>query len=130
MALIGYARVSTELQDAAAQRRALKAAGCVENHEEFASGAARTRPMLGKLIARLGRSDVLVVVPINRLARSLSHLLNVSVHRRHRRTGRFWCWYLLRSTPNRIWRSSCPNCRRWRPIAGNGPNCPRRSCCG
>lgn len=77
MPLIGYARVSTELQETAAQRRALMAAGCVEIHEEFASGAARARPVLGKLIARLGRGDVLVVVRIDRLARSLSHLLDV-----------------------------------------------------
>ena len=38
MALVGYARVSTDLQDTTAQRRKLKAAGCTEIHEEFASG--------------------------------------------------------------------------------------------
>jgi DNA invertase Pin-like site-specific DNA recombinase len=77
MALIGYARVSTDLQDTAAQRRELKSAGCTEIHDEFASGAARARPVLAKLLASLGRGDVLVVVRIDRLARSLSHLLEV-----------------------------------------------------
>ena len=74
MALVGYARVSTDLQDTAAQRRELKAAGCTEIHEEFASGATRARPVLAKLVASLGRGDVLVVVRIDRLARSLSPL--------------------------------------------------------
>ncbi|MFT6533443.1 MAG: DNA invertase Pin-like site-specific DNA recombinase [Limimaricola cinnabarinus] len=77
MSLIGYARVSTDLQDTAAQWRELKAAGCIEIREEFASGAARARPVLAKLVANLGRGDVLVVVRIDRLARSLSHLLEV-----------------------------------------------------
>jgi len=77
MALVGYARVSTDLQDTTAQRRKLKAAGCTEIHEEFASGAARARPVLAKLVTSLGRGDVLVVVRIDRLARSLSHLLEV-----------------------------------------------------
>ncbi|GAD56423.1 LOW QUALITY PROTEIN: site-specific recombinases, DNA invertase Pin homologs [Limimaricola cinnabarinus LL-001] len=77
MSLIGYARVSTDLQDTAAQWRELKAAGCTEIREEFASGAARARPVLAKLVANLGRGDVLVVVRIDRLARSLSHLLEV-----------------------------------------------------
>ena len=77
MALIGYARVSTDLQDTAAQRRELKAAGCTEVHEEFASGAMRARPVLAKLVASLGRGDVLIIVRIDRLARSLSHLLEV-----------------------------------------------------
>jgi DNA invertase Pin-like site-specific DNA recombinase len=77
MALIGYARVSTDLQNTAAQRRALAAAGCTAIHEEFTSGAAHARPVLAKLVASLGRGDVLVVVRIDRLARSLSHLLEV-----------------------------------------------------
>ena len=77
MSLVGYARVSTDLRDTAAQRRELKAAGCTEIHEEFASGTMRARPVLAKLVASPGRGDVLVVVRIYRLARSLSHLLEV-----------------------------------------------------
>ncbi|SDF36720.1 recombinase family protein [Limimaricola pyoseonensis] len=77
MRLIGYARVSTESQDTAAQRRALEAAGCAEIHEEFASGARRARPVLARLVAGIRPGDVLVTVRIDRLARSLSHLLEV-----------------------------------------------------
>ncbi|MGX9857586.1 recombinase family protein (plasmid) [Limimaricola variabilis] len=77
MPLIGYARVSTDAQDTTAQRRALAAAGCVEIHEEFASGARRARPVLAELLARIRPGDVLVTMRIDRLARSLSHLLEV-----------------------------------------------------
>lgn len=77
MALIGYARVSTADQDLAAQRAALAAAGCAEIVEETASGAAAARPALARLLARIGRGDTLVVARLDRLARSLAHLLAV-----------------------------------------------------
>ncbi len=77
MALIGYARVSTDDQLTAPQTEELRAAGCAEIQEEHASGASRSRPVLGRLLRRLGPGDVLVVVRIDRLARSLSHLLEV-----------------------------------------------------
>ena len=73
MPLIGYARVSTEDQTPLPQSEALRAAGCAGIHEEQASGGNRTRPVLD----RVGRGDTLVVVRIDRLARSLSHLLEV-----------------------------------------------------
>jgi DNA invertase Pin-like site-specific DNA recombinase len=50
MALIGYARVSTEGQDLAPQRAALAAAGCAEIVEETASGADHARPALARLL--------------------------------------------------------------------------------
>ncbi len=77
MPLIGYARVSTGDQTPLPQSRALKAAGCAEIHEEQASGGNRARPVLARLLERIGRGDTLVVVRIDRLARSLSHLLEV-----------------------------------------------------
>ena len=77
MALVGYARVSTEEQDLAPQRDALRAAGCAELFEEHASGADRARPRLAAALDRLRRGDTLVVARIDRLARSLSHLLEV-----------------------------------------------------
>src|SRR5215472_1806548 len=77
MPLIGYARVSTDEQSTSAQVDALRAAGCSGIVEERASGGNRTRPLLGRLFARLGAGDTLVVVRIDRLARSLSHLLAV-----------------------------------------------------
>ena len=77
MPLIGYARVSTEDQDTAAQTDALRAAGCAEIVEERASGASRTRPLLARALARIRAGDTLVVARIDRLARSLAHLLAV-----------------------------------------------------
>ena len=77
MALIGYARISTEEQSNLAQAQALQAAGCIEIHEEQASGGSRSRPVLARALQRIGKGDTLVVVRIDRLARSLSHLLDV-----------------------------------------------------
>lgn len=77
MALIGYARVSTDDQTVAQQTTALRAAGCGEVFTETASGASRARPVLGQALERLGRGDVLVCVRLDRLARSLIHLLDL-----------------------------------------------------
>ena len=77
MPLIGYARVSTEEQTPLPQSQALKSAGCIEIHEEQASGGNRARPVLARVLERIGKGDTLVVVRIDRLARSLSHLLEV-----------------------------------------------------
>ena len=77
MPLIGYARVSTEDQTPLPQSQALKSAGCAEIHEEQASGGNRARPVLARVLERVSKGDTLVVVRIDRLARSLSHLLDV-----------------------------------------------------
>jgi DNA invertase Pin-like site-specific DNA recombinase len=75
--LIGYARVSTEEQTTLPQLQALRSAGCNEIKEEQASGGDRARPVLMRVMERISRGDTLVVVRIDRLARSLSHLLEV-----------------------------------------------------
>jgi DNA invertase Pin-like site-specific DNA recombinase len=77
MSLIGYARVSTEDQATDAQADALTAAGCAVIFREHMSGAKATRPELLKALAKVQRGDVLVVARLDRLARSLSHLLSV-----------------------------------------------------
>jgi DNA invertase Pin-like site-specific DNA recombinase len=77
MALVAYARVSTDEQTTAPQTDVLRRAGCSVIFEEHASGADRERPQLRLAIERCRRGDVLVVVRIDRLARSLSHLLAV-----------------------------------------------------
>jgi len=77
MPLIGYARVSTEDQTPLPQSQALKSAGCAEIHEEQASGGNRARPVLARVLERVAKGDTLLVVRIDRLARSLSHLLDV-----------------------------------------------------
>ena len=77
MALLGYARVSTDGQSLTAQIAELKAAGCTEIFQEKVSGAKSDRKQLGRLIGRLGDGDVLVVTRLDRLARSTRDLLNV-----------------------------------------------------
>lgn len=77
MPLIGYARVSTEDQATDAQVDVLKAAGCETIFREHMSGAKASRPQLNRALAQVKRGDVLVVARLDRLARSLSHLLSV-----------------------------------------------------
>ncbi|CAN7751487.1 recombinase family protein [Rhizobium sp. LjRoot258] len=77
---IGYARVSTEDQLTDAQVDELRAAGCDRIYQEHGSGASRARPVLTRLLRELAAGDVLVVVRLDRLARSVSHLLQVIEH--------------------------------------------------
>jgi DNA invertase Pin-like site-specific DNA recombinase len=73
----GYARVSTNGQDLAAQVTELLAAGCAKVFSEKMSGARSDRPELAKVIRTLKPGDVLVVTRLDRLARSTRDLLNV-----------------------------------------------------
>lgn len=75
MALIGYARVSTAEQDTALQTDALRNAGCEWVFEDTASGAKADRPGLADALAYLRDGDVLVVWRLDRLGRSLPHLI-------------------------------------------------------
>lgn len=75
--LIGYARVSTDDQDAAAQSAALKAAGCERIFREKASGGRWDRPELHRLLDQLRKGDVLVVWKLDRLSRSLRDVLTI-----------------------------------------------------
>ncbi|MBB3019534.1 DNA invertase Pin-like site-specific DNA recombinase [Microvirga lupini] len=75
--LIGYARVSTEDQAHNAQIDELRAAGCEVIHQEHGSGANRARPVLARLVREIMPGEVLIVVRLDRLARSVSHLLEV-----------------------------------------------------
>lgn len=72
---IGYARVSTDDQDTAAQTAALKAAGCERIYCEKASGGRWDRPELHRLMEQLRKGDVLVVWKLDRLSRSLRDVL-------------------------------------------------------
>ena len=75
--LIGYARVSTDDQDCAAQVYELRQAGCTTIVTETASGADRRRPALARLVATIAAGETLVIVRLDRLARSVPHLLQV-----------------------------------------------------
>jgi len=75
--LIGYARVSTQDQGAAAQIAALKDFGCELIFQEKASGGRWDRPELHRLLGQLRKGDVLVVWKLDRLSRSLKDVLNL-----------------------------------------------------
>jgi DNA invertase Pin-like site-specific DNA recombinase len=85
MTLIGYARVSTGDQSTRAQRDTLKAAGCERIFDEpGVSGKLTSRPELDKCLAYLRPGDGLVVTKLDRLGRSLKHLIELSVELRER----------------------------------------------
>jgi DNA invertase Pin-like site-specific DNA recombinase len=74
----GYARVSSNTQDYAAQVEALKAAGCERIFSEKASGkSSNGRPEFPKLMKALNHGDVVTVVKLDRLARSSRDLQNI-----------------------------------------------------
>ena len=75
--LIGYARVSTDHQDTAAQVAALKAAGCERIFREKASGGRWDRPQFLRLLNQLRAGDVVVVWKLDRLSRSLRDVLTI-----------------------------------------------------
>lgn len=76
---IGYGRVSTRDQNPAAQRDALKAAGCQQIFVEHASGKLARRPELDKALLSANRAgDQLVITKLDRLGRSLAHLIDLS----------------------------------------------------
>src|SRR5690625_3652432 len=73
---LGYARVSTGDQDAQLQHDALQAAGCYRIFTDTASGALQSRPELDKLMDQLRPGDTLVVWRLDRLGRSIRHLID------------------------------------------------------
>ena len=78
MSLIGYARISTVEQNLALQRDALAAAGVERTFEDRGvSGAKTERPGLDAALRYLRADDTLVVWKLDRLGRSMSHLLQV-----------------------------------------------------
>ena len=72
---IGYARVSTHEQTLALQRDALQQAGCDKIFTDTASGSIADRRGLEEAISQLRPGDALVVWRLDRLGRSLRHLI-------------------------------------------------------
>ena len=74
---IGYARVSTGEQTLHLQLDALQSAGCDKIYQETASGAKADRPVLEEVLSYIRAGDTLVVWRLDRLGRSLEHLIDV-----------------------------------------------------
>ncbi|MGI5141027.1 recombinase family protein [Streptomyces sp. CA-106110] len=85
--LHGYARVSTDDQEAQLQSDALKAAGCVRVWEDKASGKNTDRPQLAAMLDHLREGDTLCVWKLDRFARSLIDLVTMVDALRERRIG-------------------------------------------
>lgn len=75
--IIGYARISTDEQRLDAQISALGDAGAERIFSDTISGTKRSRPELDKLLEQLRPGDVVLVSKYDRLARSLSDLLDI-----------------------------------------------------
>ena len=73
--ILGYARVSTAGQDLDGQRKRLHDAGAGRLFEDVVSGRTFDRPGLGELLNYARRGDVVCVVRLDRLGRSLRQLL-------------------------------------------------------
>lgn len=75
--LIGYARVSTTDQDPQLQLDALTKADCERIFTDHASGAATARPQLEKMLQQTRRGDTILVWRLDRLGRSMKHLIEL-----------------------------------------------------
>ena len=84
---IGYARVSTADQTLSLQQDALRAAGCVRVFTDTTSGTATARPGLDAALDYVRAGDTLVVWRLDRLGRSLRHLLETVQHLEAREIG-------------------------------------------
>jgi DNA invertase Pin-like site-specific DNA recombinase len=87
MAIIGYARVSTDGQSINAQEERLRNEGAAKVFSEIISGAASNRPALRKALSFIAPGDVLLVTRLDRLARSTRDLLNILEELRQRGAG-------------------------------------------
>src|SRR5829696_3961311 len=85
--LIGYARVSTEDQNLDLQRDALEKAGCEQIFTDTVSGTKARRPGLEQALSHLREGDTLVVWRLDRLGRSLRHLIDTVTALQERGVG-------------------------------------------
>lgn len=74
---LGYARVSTDDQELLLQHDALREAGCAQIYDDKISGRQSSRPGLESVMKALRPGDTLVVWRLDRLGRSLQHLVEI-----------------------------------------------------
>lgn len=85
--LIGYARVSSEGQDLSLQIDALENAGCIRIFEDKVSGSKSARKGLDECLSSLKEGDTLVIWRLDRLGRSLQHLVSLMTELKERGIG-------------------------------------------
>lgn len=87
--LVGYARVSTNEQDVQLQLDALGTAGCLKESifVDYASGAKTNRPSLENCMDELKAGDTLIVWRLDRLGRSMPHLISLIENLRKKEVG-------------------------------------------
>ena len=84
---IGYARVSTRDQNLNLQLDALNQAGCESIYQDVASGSKAARPALDELLGQIRAGDVLVIWKLDRMGRSLKHLVELVGNLIERKVG-------------------------------------------
>lgn len=84
---IGYARVSTKDQNLESQLDHLTKAGCELIFQEKVSGAKKERPELEKMFAQLRKGDVVYIYKLDRLGRSMKHLLDLVAQLEQKEVG-------------------------------------------
>jgi len=87
MVQIGYVRVSTLDQNTNLQVKALKDFGCNVIYEDKASGVKTDRPQLKEALSYLREGDVFVVWKLDRLGRSMKHLIEIVNDLEERKVG-------------------------------------------
>lgn len=89
MRLLGYARVSTTAQDLQLQLDALERAGCERQwiYTDKASGSKTDRPGLNKCLKELKQGDTLMIWRLDRLGRSIGHLVSLVEDLKQRGVG-------------------------------------------
>lgn len=85
--ILGYARVSTNQQDLESQRHRLKDVGAIKIFEDVISGKIFKRPGLEELVNYARPNDLLCVVRLDRLGRSLKELLETVEYLKSKKIG-------------------------------------------
>jgi DNA invertase Pin-like site-specific DNA recombinase len=85
--LLGYARISTNDQNLDLQLDALRLHGCKKFYSDVVSGASSSRPGLDEMLKNAREDDVIVIWKLDRLGRSLKHLVELVAELNERKIG-------------------------------------------